>query len=64
MKQTEINNLSLADLQDKLAESKKQLTELTMAHTITPLENPLQIRSARRTVARLQTAITQRQQEA
>ena len=64
MKQSEINNLSLADLQDKLDESKKQLTELTMAHTITPLENPLQIRSARRTVARLQTAITQRQQEA
>ena len=35
-----------------------------MAHAITPLENPLQIRSTRRTVARLQTAITQRQQEA
>ena len=64
MKQSEINNLSLADLQDKLAEFQKQLSELNMVHTITPLENPLQIRSARRTVARLQTAITQRQQEA
>ena len=64
MKQSEINNLSLADLQDKLVEFQKQLSELNMAHTITPLENPLQIRSARRTVARLQTAITQRQQEA
>ncbi|MGB1449565.1 MAG: 50S ribosomal protein L29 [Flavobacteriaceae bacterium] len=64
MKQSEINNLSLADLQDKLAEFKKQLEELSMAHAITPLENPLQIRGARRTVARLQTAITQRQQEA
>ena len=64
MKQSEINNLSLADLQDKLAEFQKQLSELTMANTITPLEKPLQIRSARRTVARLQTAITQRQQEA
>jgi large subunit ribosomal protein L29 len=64
MKQSEINNLSLADIQDKLAELQKQLSELNMAHTITPLENPLQIRSVRRTVARLQTAITQRQQEA
>ena len=64
MKQSEINNLSLADLQDKLAEFQKQLSELNMAHTITPIENPLQIRSTRRTVARLQTAITQRQQEA
>jgi len=64
MKQSEINNLSIADLQDKLTEHQKQLTELNMAHAITPLENPLQIRSARKTVARLQTAITQRQQEA
>ena len=64
MKQSEINNLSLADIQDKLAELQKQLSELNMAQTITPLENPLQIRSVRRTVARLQTAITQRQQEA
>ena len=39
MKQSEINNLSLADLQDKLAEFQKQLSELNMAHTITPLEN-------------------------
>ncbi|MDB2702607.1 50S ribosomal protein L29 [Flavobacteriaceae bacterium] len=64
MKQSEINNLSIADLQDKLTEHQKQLTELNMAHAITPLENPLQIRSARKTVARLHTAITQRQQEA
>ena len=64
MKQSEINNLSLVDIQDKLAELQKQLSELNMAHTITPLENPLQIRSVRRTVASLQTAITQRQQEA
>jgi len=63
MKQSEIKNLSLEDLQDKLADSQKQLTELRMAHAITPLENPLQLRSARLTVARIQTAITERQQE-
>ena len=64
MKQSEINNLSISDLQDKLTEHTKQLNELNLAHAITPLENPLQIRSARKTVARLHTAITQRQQEA
>lgn len=64
MKQSEINNLSIADLQDKLTEHTKQLNELSLAHAITPLENPLQIKSARKTVARLHTAITQRQQEA
>ena len=63
MKQSEIKNLSLEDLIDKLAESQKQLTEMRMAHSITPLENPLQLRAARKIVARLLTAITEREQE-
>ena len=58
MKQTEINKLSKEDLQDKLVEFKKQLEELKMTHAISPLENPLQIRSARRVVARLKTALS------
>ena len=58
MKQTEINKLSKEDLQDKLVEFQKQLEELKMTHAISPLENPLQIRSARRVVARLKTALS------
>ena len=63
MEQSEIKDLSLEDLIDKLAESQKQLTEMRMAHSITPLENPLQLRAARKIVARLLTAITEREQE-
>lgn len=58
MKQTEIVKLSKEDLQDKLLEYQKQLEELKMTHAISPLENPLQIKKARRTVARLKTAIS------
>ena len=58
MKQTEIVKLSKEDLQDKLMEYKKQLEELKMTHAISPLENPLQIKKARRIVARLKTAIS------
>ena len=57
MKQTEINKLSKEDLQDKLAEFQKQIEELKMTHSISPLENPLQIRSSRRVIARLKTAL-------
>ncbi|MBO6533028.1 MAG: 50S ribosomal protein L29, partial [Muricauda sp.] len=32
-----------------------------MAHAVTPLENPLQIRKTRRTVARLATELTKRE---
>ena len=58
MKQTEINKLSKEDLHDKLAEFQKQIEELKMTHSISPLENPLQIRSSRRVIARLKTALS------
>ena len=58
MKQSEISILSKEDLQDKLAEYQKQLEELKMTHAISPLENPLQLRAARRVIARLKTALS------
>jgi len=58
MKQTEITSLSKEDLQDNLAEYQKQLDELKMTHVISPLENPLQIKTARRAIARLKTALS------
>ena len=63
MKASEIENLSLEDLQDKLADYQKQLLDLRMNHSVSPLENPLQIKMARRTVSRLLTALTSRQKE-
>ncbi|WP_343485518.1 50S ribosomal protein L29 [Allomuricauda sp. d1] len=63
MKQAEIKELSVEELQQKLAELKKEYADLKMAHAVTPLENPMQIRSTRRTVARLATELTKREQE-
>ena len=61
MKQSEIKNLSVTELQEKLIQSKKAYADLKMAHAISPIENPLQIRGARRTVARLATELTKRE---
>ena len=63
MKKSEIEKLSLEDLQDKLAVFKKQLSDLMMSHAVSPLENPLQIKTIRKTVARLLTAINSKQNE-
>jgi|TARA_B100001094_G_C17684887_1_gene555174 large subunit ribosomal protein L29 len=63
MKNSEIEKLSLEDLQDKLAEFQKQLSDLKMNHTVSPLENPLQIKTIRKKIARLLTAITAKQNE-
>ena len=61
MKQSEIKELSVAELQEKLGEIKKSYADLKMSHTITPLENPIQLRSLRRNVARIATELTKRE---
>ena len=53
MKQSEVKNLSVAELEQKLTELKKTHSELKMAHAISPIENPLTIRSLRRDIARI-----------
>ena len=58
MKQKEIIKLSKEDLQDKLMENQKRLEELRMTHSISPLENPLEIKRLRRIVARIKTAVS------
>ena len=61
MKQSEIKELATADLNEKLAAMQKNYSDLKMAHAITPMENPLQLRSLRRTVARIATELTKRE---
>jgi large subunit ribosomal protein L29 len=63
MKQSEVRELSTAELQEKLGEIKKSYTDLKLAHAVTPLENPIQLRTLRRTVARIATELTKRELE-
>jgi large subunit ribosomal protein L29 len=60
MKQSEIKELSTADLQEQLGSLKKNYTDLKMAHAISPLENPIQLRDLRKSVARIATELTKR----
>ena len=61
MKQSEIIGLSTAELQVQLSQLKKTYADLKTAHAISPIQNPLQIRSVRRTVARLTTELSKRE---
>ena len=61
MKQSEVKKLSIAELQEKLGETKKSYSDLKMAHAISPLENPIQLRAVRRVVARIATELTNRE---
>ena len=58
MNNAEIQKLSLEELTTTLASEKEGLARLKFAHAISPIENPLRIREARKVVARLETAFT------
>ena len=61
MKTSEIKELTTAEIQERLATEKEQLTRMKLNHSISPLDNPLQIREARKTIARLETELRQRE---
>jgi len=61
MKQIDIKDLSGEDLTEKFAEQKEVLSKLKLSHTVSPIENPMQIKQVRRTVARLNTEIRKRE---
>jgi large subunit ribosomal protein L29 len=60
MKNIDIVALSTAELQGLLKEEKGALNKLKLNHSISPLENPIRIRDSRKTVARVSTELTKR----
>ena len=60
MKQENFSNLSLEELQSRVAEEKARLNKLSFSHAVTRLENPNQLRVARKNIARMLTHITQK----
>ena len=61
MNQSEVLKLSNEGLKDQLVEKKMKYNELKMVHAVSPLENPIQIKSLRRSIARITTEITNRE---
>ena len=63
MKQSEVKEYSVAELQEELDKSRKAYSDLKMAHAVSPLENPIQLRAVRRDIARLARELTKREQQ-
>ncbi len=60
MKNSEIKALSVQELKDAVATSELNLQKLKFAHAVSPVENPVQIRDARKHLARLHTELRER----
>lgn len=55
-----IKDFNEADLTARIQEDELRLKKIEFAHAISPLENPVTIRSLRRDVARLKTELRKR----
>ena len=61
MKKADIKNLSVEDIKVQMADAKANYSKMKLAHRISPVENPIQIRDLRKTIARLNTELTNKQ---
>ena len=63
MKNSEIRALSMEELNQKLVAEHEAMQKLKFAHAISPIENPMKIKETRKLIARIETAIQQKQVE-
>ncbi|MBC8205815.1 MAG: 50S ribosomal protein L29 [Kiritimatiellaeota bacterium] len=60
MKKTkQLTDMTTAELQEQLDDAKKEMFTLRLQQVSGQLENPLQIRSVRRSIARIKTIMNQ-----
>lgn len=61
MRAEEIRELTVADLQTRIAELEEERFRLRFRSATEPLEDPLQLRSIRKNIARLKTVLRERE---
>ena len=58
-----IKEMSTADLQEKLEQTREQLVKMRLNNVVSALENPNQIRNTRKKIARYLTELRRREIE-
>lgn len=61
MNNSEIKSLSESELQERIVSEKENLQKIKFAHSISPIENPMKIKEAKRLIARMNTELTIKQ---
>ena len=60
MKAQVLTDMPLNELHDLLITERERLVKMKMSHAVSPIENPMQIKFARKTVARIMTELSRR----
>ena len=60
MKAQVLTEMPENELNDLLVTERDRLVKMKMSHAVSPMENPLQIKFTRKTIARVMTEISKR----
>lgn len=63
MKATIIKEMDTATLIENINEKETTLTKMKIGHKVADVENPIEIRKTRRTIARMKTELRRRELE-
>lgn len=61
MKASDIRDMSAAEIQQRIADETRDITDLRFRRTVTGLENPMVLRAKRRDIARMKTVLREKQ---
>ena len=61
MKITEIREIATNELAERIQTEVANYNQMVLNHSISPLENPMQIKQLRRTIARMKAELRQRE---
>jgi large subunit ribosomal protein L29 len=61
MKIAEVRELTTKELQERVAVESARLNQLELQHSISPLDNPAQIKFVRREIAQMKTILRERE---
>ena len=61
MKIAEIREIATNELAERIQAEEANYNQMVLNHSISPLDNPAQIKQLRRTIARMKTVLRQRE---
>ena len=63
MKTSEVREMSIADLQDRIQVEKNKLDTMKLNHAISPLENTSEFKKVRKDIARMITILAEKEKD-
>lgn len=63
MKISEVREMSVADLRDRIAVEKANLDTMKMNHAISPLEDTSKLKKTRKDIVRMMAVLSQKEKE-